>query len=114
MKPSSLMLAAGIAMLPVTGRAQQTFGTANVMVGCRNYISQSSTQNSGNFMQGFCVGMIQALLVLRRDEICEPGVTLGQEVRVVAAYIDSRPARLHEPFLSLAYEALKNAWPCKR
>jgi len=27
------------------------------------------------------------------------------------AYIDSRPARLHESFYALALEALRNAWP---
>jgi hypothetical protein len=41
------------------------------------------------------------------------GVTLGQEVKVVVAYIDARPARMHEPFTQLALEALRTAWPCR-
>jgi len=40
-------------------------------------------------------------------------VTRGQTVQVVMAYIDSRPARLHESFYALALEALRNAWPCR-
>jgi hypothetical protein len=41
-------------------------------------------------------------------------VTIGQAVRVVIAYIDSQPARLHERFSRLALEAIQKAWPCKR
>jgi hypothetical protein len=39
-------------------------------------------------------------------------VTVGQEVRVVVAYIEARPARMHENFVGLAYEAVRPAWPC--
>jgi hypothetical protein len=38
----------------------------------------------------------------------------NQLVRVVVAYIDQRPARLHESFLNLALEALTDAWPCQK
>jgi len=51
----------------------------------------------------------------RRLKMCinEPNTTVGQEVRVVVAYIDARPARMHEPFIALALESLQKAWPCK-
>lgn len=47
--------------------------------------------------------------------VCIPAgeVTVNQQVRVVVAYIDARPNRLHEDFRILALEALKDAWPCK-
>jgi hypothetical protein len=41
------------------------------------------------------------------------GVTIGQEIRVVIRYIERRPSRMHEPFASLALEALHDAWPCR-
>jgi hypothetical protein len=41
------------------------------------------------------------------------GVTLGQEVRVVVAYIEARPELMHEPFRMLALEVLRSAWPCR-
>jgi hypothetical protein len=44
----------------------------------------------------------------------EGQTTVAQQVRIVAAYIDARPNRLHEDFRVLALEALKDAWPCKR
>jgi hypothetical protein len=40
-------------------------------------------------------------------------VTINQASRVVIAYIEARPARMHEPFNELALEALRDAWPCK-
>ena len=42
-----------------------------------------------------------------------PGVTNSQKIKVVIAYIEARPARLHESFVDLALEALRAAWPCK-
>ena len=36
-----------------------------------------------------------------------------QVIRVIVAYIDKRPERMHEDFALLTLEALKNAWPCK-
>ena len=41
-------------------------------------------------------------------------ITIDQGVRVVVAYIDARPERLHERFASLAFQALIAAWPCSR
>jgi hypothetical protein len=45
---------------------------------------------------------------------CPPvGANQGQAIRVVIAYIDQRPARMHEPFVALALEALRASWPCR-
>jgi hypothetical protein len=38
----------------------------------------------------------------------------GQAVGVVVRYIDQRPERMHEKFMTLALEALQQAWPCRR
>jgi hypothetical protein len=34
-------------------------------------------------------------------------------MRVVVAYIEKRPERMHEPLADLAIEALQQAWPCR-
>src|SRR4051794_16854802 len=45
---------------------------------------------------------------------CPPKrVTSEQVVRVVVAYIERRPQRMHENFKELALEALRDAWPCR-
>jgi hypothetical protein len=107
MKPSGVMLAACIAVLPVTGHAEEGFMSANqVMTGCRAFIAES---NSDLFLQGVCIGLVTATA-----GGCLPsGVTVGQEVRAVAGYIDDRPNRHHEDFRVLVLEALKEAWPCR-
>jgi hypothetical protein len=49
------------------------------------------------FGQGYCVGLLEGL---DYDTVqCRPReVTLGQLVRVVLTYIDSRPERMHESY----------------
>jgi hypothetical protein len=50
-----------------------------------------------------------------RRLICSPqNVWREQRIRVVVAFIDARPARMHEDFRQLALEALMGAWPCKQ
>ena len=108
----SILAAACIAMLSVTGHAEERAGsTNNVMKGCHAFIKKS---DSDAFLKGVCVGVAHALSgIAWTREVCVPSwVTIRQEVRIVAAYIDARPARLHEDFRQLAVEALKDAWPC--
>jgi hypothetical protein len=95
MKPSSLMLAvACIAMLSVTGRAQEGPLPANqVMQGCRSYLAKTS-QNTTS--QGVCFRAVVATARAAEGvNTCTPkGVTIEQAIRVVIAYIDSQPASL--------------------
>ena len=94
------------------GQSPQFDGSANyVMPGCRHYVAFATSEP---FLQGMCVGTILAAIAVGRNyQICLPtGTTIDQRIRVVAQYVDSQPARLHEDFLSLAIEALQKAWPC--
>lgn len=63
-----------------------------------------------------CLGLIEGMEALATFNIfCPPaGVTTGQQMRVVIAFIEARPQRLHEDFRLLAVEALRQAWPCKK
>jgi len=101
-------------MLPVTGLAEEDTNSANYVIkGCRDIEKRgTSTQNIN--LQGLCAAAISAI-ANSDDGRCMPqNVTIGQAVRVVIAYIDSQPARLHERFNRLAAEAIQKAWPCKR
>jgi hypothetical protein len=66
-------------------------------------------------IDGVIAGMVLQRQALKAQHpFCgASGVTGEQEVRVVVKYIDERPERLHEPFPTLAYEAVKAAWACK-
>ena len=88
--------------------------TANwVIDGCRNYLTES---DAGMFTQGVCAGRVNGLVwALDAVDFCTPSEANNKQiVRVVVRYIEQRPQRMHENFLSLTVEALKEAWPCRR
>ena len=94
--------------------AEKDLSSANYMMhGCRaDLLSHPPTAE--HFRAGVCIGMIIGIRDLAPG-VCSPDdVTNEQSVRVVIKYIDERPARMHEDFELLAYEALRAAWPCKK
>jgi hypothetical protein len=89
--------------------------TANeTMPGCRAFLKDSVASGREGIEAGLCAGAV-AGLVYAAPGVCVPkGADAAQAVRVVLQYIDSRPARMHENFMTLAAEALRAAWPCKK
>jgi len=72
-----------------------------------------------SFVSGVCAGSVSglvfALATLTPGTLCIPAAAnTSQMVRVVIRYVETRPQRMHEPFESLALEALRDAWPCKK
>jgi len=118
----AMLAAACFAMLVTTGHAQEkgTGPSANqVMKGCRALLTKKMRESGADeaFLIGACAGIVSTLATLKPPAtgVCKPeNVTDQQSVRVVVAYIDARPNRLHEDFRSLAVEALREAWPCQR
>ena len=82
-----------------------------VGAGCRDFIAHRPVNA---YAQGLCAGKVEAVGVFARGICLHPEVTVGQMIRVVTRYIDDRPARLHEDFMTLAEEAMRQAWPCRR
>ena len=94
----------------------------DVLTECRAAVSPTPATLGDNpiassLRLGLCIGVVSAVFTIARDErlICMPRVTMPtlQVLRVVVAYIDARPQRLHEPFVTLAYDAVADAWPCR-
>ena len=87
-----------------------------LMPACRNWIAFAGDRQGID--EAMCAGIISGLAYtakfLRPDtSSCRPqGVTTGQMVRVVVAYIERRPERMYEDFRRLAIEAWHEAWPC--
>lgn len=73
----------------------------------------STSDDQGDlFGQGQCIGLVNGVAYASRA-ICAPsGATQGQSVELVIAYIQERPSRMTEDFLTLVEEALEAAWPC--
>jgi hypothetical protein len=103
---AALMLSGGAAF------AEDIYSANYVMPGCRDFASATDNPKLV-FRSGICAGVIRVLIYLG-DSCKPPEGTAEQTARVIVQYIDSRPARMHEDFISLAIEAMKAAWPCQR
>jgi hypothetical protein len=95
-------------VLFATAAGAQNLNSANYrMEGCRAAIGDRATYTSG-----YCLGLVDGIVYgeTGHDTFCIPtgaGVTLTQIVRVIVAYIDARPARMHEDFRTLAHLACR-------
>jgi hypothetical protein len=75
-----------------TAVGYDAFSAKLVMKGCRNFVSNTSTDM---VEQATCGGVVEAIIDID-SQLCVPeGSTLEQSVRVVVTYIDKRcsPAR---------------------
>jgi hypothetical protein len=135
MNRTTILLAA-IALTVTAAQAAESIDSANyVMQGCRSFMKNERS----DFQQGICAGTVNAILLMAgggmksavdtdpnrsgalhnliRDRMCldvPSAATGGQATRIVIAYIDARPERMHEQFSLLALEALRTAWPCRK
>jgi hypothetical protein len=96
--------------------AQDPFSANWMFPGCKEDISGGTREA---YKQGLCSGIVGAMIFVLpavRGGCAKipPGVTIQQGVRVVVAYIEARPNRMHEDFKVLALEALRAAWPCEK
>jgi hypothetical protein len=115
---ASLVLA-----LTQVGMAEEGNSGLVITQGCRYYLNDALPESvpeslMTGFLEGKCVGTIQGLTGMARlqkpSPFCVPdSVTNEQEVRVVVNYIDRHPEKMHLYFSYLAYDALREAWPCK-
>jgi hypothetical protein len=124
---------AALALTVTAASAAEDMGSANgVLPGCRGMLARSSNATDPLTM-GLCAGIVRGIasmgsvavyvwnrVPLDRKAPLAPlcmdipeKVTTDQEIRVVIAYIDARPQRMHEDFADLALEALRAAWPCR-
>lgn len=83
-----------------------------------NWVMPGCLSSSTSFRQGVCSGTVNAIVLVgpllpSELRICAPATaTNTQAVKVVVAYFQRIPARMHEPFAGLTIEALRRAWPC--
>jgi hypothetical protein len=112
-KQHAIGIAAALALLGQQPSWAQVSAN-DVMPACRDFLN-GNTRDA--LAQGMCAGIVRAMFFYgkTRFEFCRPDeAPIGQGMRVVVAYIEQRPARMHEPFEVLALDALQQAWPCGR
>lgn len=122
----------------------RAFGIVLVLCTCGLVASQAYSQDktSGNFLigachvtvsviehsgtiakpneawkAGYCRGIVEGVdsVATLGGQVCKPdGVTNDQEVRVVAKYLEDHPESLNQKGSILAFQALREAFPCKQ
>jgi hypothetical protein len=125
------LFGAALALTVTTAGAEKDIHNANHAIpSCRDFVNRANLGSS--FEQGHCLGTIEGIAYMgvnlteyrfSNDRLplwarlhcmdVPDGVTGEQLVRVVVAYIDARPARMHELFDVLVIQALREAWPCR-
>jgi Rap1a immunity proteins len=134
MTKAGLLFGGALALTVTAAPAVENRGSANHMLpSCRAFVDYPK-HDVPDLDMGFCAGVVQGVaetgrgvgFTMRleplsdvpnmRERYCleiPQEVVLSQLVRVVVAYIEARPARMHEQFHLLATEALRTAWPCR-
>ena len=121
---SYLAIAASAILLGCT--SAQAASANEVLPACKLYLSVverhgtvSQSELSHLVDAGECLGAVYAMLAVSHTlaeplKFCPPvEFEAEQGVRVVVAYIDSRPGRGREDSTMLALEALRSKWPCR-
>jgi hypothetical protein len=131
---SASLFGVALALTVTTASAAEDENSANNMLpGCwtllnlRSPADRAPTSQEDAIRAAWCAGVVDGIsfMGLSVSPSSDPMVhygycinvpdeaTLVQKVRVVVAYIEARPARMHEDFRYLALIALRTAWPCK-
>jgi len=120
MRLAPAFIALALSLLPAAAHAQDQYDTMKALSAAYILAACKEKPTESQWKQGICVGQIQALYLLAfsdhlapKGKYCPPdGVTINQARLVVIKYIEDKPEQLHLPFLSLAIDALRKAWPC--
>jgi hypothetical protein len=107
----------------MAGAADVDTESANyVLPGCKALLAitegRETLDTSRVLGAGYCMGVLKTLpeIYFGRDKcsIQFPEVfSVQQMTLIVVRYIEAHPERMHMPFLMLAEDALRDAWPCR-
>jgi Rap1a immunity proteins len=123
------LFGAALALTVTAGAAAEDMNSANYLLpACQELIvGKQVSPTMTSFERGICSGTLRGIIFmgtgLRRPVSDDVRLTFcidhpdngtpEQALRIVVSYIEARPARMHEPFVALALEALRAAWPCR-
>jgi hypothetical protein len=113
------VIAAGLA-LSVTGYARGSVVDtgADAQKYCQSLVDGGFQDSGASRGAGSCEGMIETAMVFAPNmpndvRACPPAQgSVVESAKVLLRYLDKNPARLSEAGITLAIEALRDAWPC--
>ena len=114
------IIVAGLA-LSVIGRASATVvdtGT-EAQKSCELLVQGSFRDQTEARSAGSCEGMIETAMLFSPNlpadvRACPPAQgSVLESAKVLLRYLDNNPERLNQPGITIAIEALRDAWPCR-
>jgi Rap1a immunity proteins len=112
-------------VMSLSSASAETASVNHVLPACKLFLSVMDRQGKvkqGDVVHlmdaGECLGAVYAMLNLSTAlteplKFCPPNdAEAEQAVRAIVAYIEKRPERTREDFMTLALEALRATWPC--
>jgi Rap1a immunity proteins len=112
-------------VMSLSSASAETASVNHVLPACKLFLSVMDRQGKvkqGDVVHlmdaGECLGAVYAMLNLSTAlteplKFCPPNdAEAEQAVRAIVAYIEKRPERTGEDFMTLALEALRATWPC--
>ena len=85
---------------------------------CQLLVGGSFRDNGEARSAGSCEGMIETAMLFSPNlpadiRACPPAQgSILQSAKVLLRYLDNNPDRVHEPGITIAIEAFRDAWPC--
>ena len=113
------IIVAGLA-LSVIGRASATVVDAGTEAqkSCELLVQKSFRAQDEARFAGSCEGMIETAMLFSPNlpadiRACPPAQgSILQSAKVLLRYLDNNPDRVHEPGITIAIQAFRDAWPC--
>ena len=86
---------------------------------CQLLVQDSFRDQGEARSAGSCEGMIETAMLFSPNlpadvRACPPAQgSVLQSAKVLLRYLDNNPSRVNEPGITIAIEALRDAWPCQ-
>ena len=115
----AIICGASMALTITTAEAVEPdyFSANYALPGCKKYIAEESALKVDEkiYLAGRCAGIIHVISqpFVNGCANIPAQATMQQVMRVVVRYIEARPERMHESFMNLAIEAVRDAW-CRK
>jgi hypothetical protein len=91
--------------------AEKTYTANDLLQDCKDTLIERGTFRRP-FYSGLCIGLVAGANYVDAKSCAPEDASNHQLMRVVLAYIEVRPQRMNEEFMTLVLEALRSAWPC--
>jgi hypothetical protein len=112
-------------VMSLSSASAETASVTDVLPACKLFLSIMDRQGEVREADvvhlmdaGECLGAVYAMLNLSTAlteplRFCPPNdAEAEQAVRAIVAYVEKKPERAREDFMTLALEALQATWPC--